>query len=436
MQDTGLTVVVNKTGATLMRQPNVMHIQLKQCEFEKLDTDLTNDVEIDQLKSLLNKFAHIFITGFPKTRVNTGHLEIRLKNPDKYVERRHYRLNPIEREKVKIIVGELLENNIIRESKSPYSSPIILVKKKNGEDRMCVDFRELNSNTVRDHYPLPLIADQIDQLADGFYFSTLDMAAGFHQIPIIESSIEKTAFITPDGLYEYTTMPFGLSNAPAVYQRCINKALTGLLGNIVQVYIDDVLCKSTTFSEGLQNLERIFSALEKAGFSINVNKCSFFKRSIEYLGNIITDGQVRPSPNKIEALSKSPVPTTPKQVRQFNGLAGYFRRFIPNFSKIMIPLYSLTKQGTKWEWSHEHEEARNTVIQYLTSAPVLTIFRENCPIELYTDASSLAYGAVLIQLINGRQHVIAYMSMRTTDAESRYHSYELETGRSESHQAF
>ncbi|KAL0883537.1 hypothetical protein ABMA27_015691 [Loxostege sticticalis] len=205
--------------------------------------DLTDDNEIAQLRLLLNKYEHLFIRGYPKTRVNTGELEIRLKNPDKYVERRPYRLSPVEREKVRCIISELLEHGIIRESKSPYSSPIILVKKKNGDDRLCVDFRELNANTLRDHYPLPLISDQIDQLADGQFFTTFDMAAGFHQIPIAESSIEKTAFVTPDDLYEYLTMPFGLSNACSVYQRCINRALLPLLGTVAQVYVDDVLSK-------------------------------------------------------------------------------------------------------------------------------------------------------------------------------------------------
>lgn len=295
-------------------------------------------------------------------------------------------------------------------------------------DRLCVDYRELNSNTLRDHYPLPLITDQIDQLSNWYFYNSLDMASGFHQIPISETSIEKTAFVTPDGLFEYLTMPFGLSNACSVYQRCINRALNvEITQGIAQVYVDDVLNKCCNFSEGLANLEQILIALQRAGFSINAEKSSFFKRSIEYLGNVISDGQVRPSPKKIESLVKSPIPSNVKQVRQFNGLVGYFRRFIPNFSRIMIPLYELTKQGAKWEWNERHDEARHAIIEYLTSAPVLSIFQEGAPIELYTDASSLALGSILVQVVNGRQHAVAYMSIRTTDVESRYHSYELET---------
>lgn len=430
VDNTNLSVLVNSHGATLVRQPVVYHMRSSSEKFDKINCDLTDDDQIKELKILLNKFEHLFIRGYPRTRVNTGELEIRLKDENKCVERRPYRLSPVERQKVRDIVSELLEHNIIRESKSPFSSPIILVKKKNGEDRMCVDFRELNRNTLRDHYPLPIISDQIDQLAGGTYFTTFDMAAGFHQIPISDGSIEKTAFVTPDGLYEYLAMPFGLSNAVSVYQRCINRALAPLLTSaeqVCQVYVDDVLSKCKEFAEGLSHIERILIALQEAGFSINVDKTAFFKRSIEYLGNIISNGEVSPSPRKVEALMKAPIPTTVKQVRQFNGLAGYFRRFIPDFSRVMAPLYELTKKDAKWEWNERHDEARNYILQRLSTAPTLTLFQENSPIELYTDASSIGYGAVLIQVIDNRQHPVAYMSQRTTDAESRYHSYELET---------
>lgn len=430
VEKTNLSVLVNSRGATLVHQPVVYHVRANSEKFDNLDCDLTNDDQINELKILLNKFEHLFIHGYPHSRVNTGELEIRLKDDSKCVERRPYRLSPIEREKVRDIVKELLDHKIIRESKSPFASPIILVKKKNGKDRMCVDYRELNRNTLRDHYPLPVIADQIDQLAGGHYFSAIDMAAGFHQIPISEGSIEKTAFVTPDGLFEYLTMPFGLSNAVSVYQRCINRALAHLLSSadqVCQVYVDDVLSKCRVFAEGLSHIERILIALQEAGFSINVEKTAFFKRSIEYLGNIIADGQVSPSPRKVEALTKAPIPKTVKQVRQFNGLAGYFRRFIPNFSRVMVPLYELTKNDAKWEWNERHDEARNHIIQHLSTAPTLMLFQEDAPIELYTDASSIGYGAVLVQTVAGRQHPVAYMGQRTTDAESRYHSYELET---------
>ncbi|CAH2092452.1 unnamed protein product [Euphydryas editha] len=201
LRNTGLSVVVTQTHATLTRNARVFHIHSNSPLFDNLNHDLTDQSQIDQLLRLLNKYSYLFTRGFSQTRVNTGELEIRLKNPDKFVERRPYRLTPIERQKVKDIVSELIANNIIRESKSPYFSPIVLVKKKNGDDRMCVDYRELNSNTIRDHYPLPLIGDQIDQLVGGRYFNCLDMASGFHQIPISAGSIEKVI------LWSYTPTP-------------------------------------------------------------------------------------------------------------------------------------------------------------------------------------------------------------------------------------
>ncbi|XP_059046035.1 uncharacterized protein LOC131841731 [Achroia grisella] len=308
LHSSGLSVIVTRERARLYYNPCIQYIQSKSPLFDKIDHDLTDEHQINQLLTLLYKYSELFTRGYSKTRVKTGELEIRLKNKDKYVERRPYRLSPVERTKVKDIVEELIKANIVRESRSPYSSPIILVRKKNGDDRMCVDYRELNANTIRDHFPLPLIADQIDQLAGGQYYTTLDMASGFHQIPISPDSIEKTAFVTPDGLYEYLTMPFGLCNAPSVYQRCINRALGQLLNpgcantlhndSVAQVYIDDVISKCRDFTSGISYLERIFIALRESGFSINIDKCLFFKRSIEYLGNVIENGQVRPSQKK------------------------------------------------------------------------------------------------------------------------------------------
>lgn len=426
VKGTGLSVLITEKGATVMRQSIILNIDTSNDPFIDLDTDLTNEEEICELKKILRKYNMTFSTGIPKKQVTTGSLEIQLKDPTKIVSRRPYRMAPTERQKLKDIINELIVNGIVRESTSEFASPVILVKKKNGDDRMCTDYRELNKNTVPIKFPLPIISDQIDRLSDATYFISLDMAQGFYQIPIKEDSVPKTAFITPDGLYEYIRMPFGLMNAPAVFQRAIITALRPLLDNIL-VYMDDVLIKCKTFTEGLQILDKVLAALTEAGFTVNAKKCSFFKISIEYLGNLITKGTVRPSPRKVEALEKSAVPTNVKQVRQFCGLAGYFRRFIPSFSERLIPLYNLTKKDAKFQWTAECESVRLDIIRRLTSTPVLTIFQEGLPIELHTDASSSGLGAVLIQIQEGRQHVIAYMSMRTTEPESHYHSYELET---------
>ncbi|CAK1585312.1 unnamed protein product [Parnassius mnemosyne] len=422
----GLSVTVSEDNISINRQFFINECLNSTSCFE-LDTDLTNPTQIKEIYRIINKFKDNFTSGNRVSQVSTGELKIRLKNPDKIVQRRPYRLSPMEREKVRDIIKDLKENGIIRDSSSPFSSPILLVKKKDGTDRLCVDFRELNSNTVRDNYPLPLIADQIDRLGKARYYSCLDMASGFHGIPIAEDSIEKTAFVTPDGQFEYLRMPFGLCNAASVYQRAINAALGNYKHNIALVYVDDILVVSESVQQGLMNLNLVLTRLTQAGFSLNISKCSFLKTKIEYLGNIIENGTVKPSPRKIQALTDSLTPKTIKEVRQFNGLAGYFRKFVPNFSKIMAPLYNLTKTNVSFNWTERHELARRKIINILTSSPVLTIFDPNLPTELHTDASSIGYGAVLIQRKDKNPLVVAYFSMRTSDTESKYHSYELET---------
>lgn len=341
--------------------------------------------------------------------------------------RRPYRLNPDERKVVRERVSELLEAGIVRPSSSPNASPILLVKKKDGDDRMCIDFREINDNTIPDRFPLPLIEDQIARLHGGCYFSILDMASGFHQIPMHPDSIETTAFITPDGQYEYLAMPFGLRNAPAVFQRAVMEALGELENLYVVAYMDDLLIVSRTPKEALERLQIVLKVLTEKGFSLKLRKCSFLKTKVEYLGYEVSRGEVRPNPKKIEALTALPPPETVTQLRQFIGLASYFRQFVPKFSQTMAPLYALTTGNGKIQWKSTHEEVRQQIIQALTSEPVLTIFDPERETELHTDASSIGYGAVLLQKIYGKNHAVAYYSRRTTAAESKYHSYELET---------
>ncbi|CAK1595076.1 unnamed protein product [Parnassius mnemosyne] len=223
-------------------------------------------------------------------------------------------------------------------------------------------------------------------------------------------------------------MPFGLRNAPQVFQRAINSALKPLDDDRILVYMDDVLSVSETVSEGLVRLDKLLETLSNSGFSFNFDKCSFMKKKIEYLGYTISSGEIRPNHRKIEVSQKLPTPSTVTQVRQLIGLASDFRQFIPNFPKLLKPLYPLTAAGKgKISWTPDHNKVLKTIITHLTNKPVLKIFDPKLPIELHTDASSEGYGAVLIQKVNHLPHVIAYFSHRTTGAESRYHSYELET---------
>jgi hypothetical protein len=309
-----------------------------------IDTDLEGE-EKEALINILQKYSPFFIDGIPKRRVKTGMLRIEPIDPSKVVQRRPYRLSPVEKDIVKEKVNSLLEAGVIRESSSPFASPILLVKKKDNTDRMCVDYRELNSNTKPEHYPLPIIDEQIDRLNGAHTFSSLDMASGYHQIPIAPEgdSIARTAFVTPDGQYEYLTMPFGLRNAASVYQRCINKALGPLKDEVALAYMDDILCFAKDITQGLERLDLTLKALSEAGFSFNIHKCKFIKKEVDYLGYVIKAGEITPNPRKVQALVEAPAPKSASQVRQFLGLASYFRRFIPNYTRMVGPLYPLTK---------------------------------------------------------------------------------------------
>jgi hypothetical protein len=292
---------------------------------------------------------------------------------------------------------------------------------------MCVDYRELNSHTIKDRYPLPLIDDQLDRLGKGKFFTSLDLASGFHQIPISDESIEKTGFITPDGHYDSLRMPFGLANAPAVFQRALLNALGALKHSIAVVYLDDILIPSATVGEGLEFLQLILEALKVAGFPLNISKCKFLQSSVKYLGREISSEGIRPDADKVRALVSSPTPTNPKQVRQFMGLAGYFRKFVPNFASATSCITKLTKLDEPFRWGAEQDKAREYVVTHLTSRPLLAIYDPTLPTELHTDASAVGYGGILIQKCDGQTRVIAYFSKRTTQTEAKYHSYELET---------
>ncbi|XP_072934810.1 uncharacterized protein [Epargyreus clarus] len=317
----GITYIRTNNKQYLTRSPQTSVHMISSKEPIHVNTPLQG-TDLGSLMTVIEQFSNYLISGTASTTVTTGKMHIELTN-NKPVAYRPYKLSYSEKLKVREIINDLKDKGIVRESTSEYASPIILVKKKDGSDRMCVDYRALNRITVKDRYPLPLIDDHIDRLGNFKYFTSLDMATGFHQIPIDEKSVEKTAFVTPEGHFEYLRMPYGLTNSPIVYQRIINNTLRDHIeaGNVL-VYVDDVLIMSDTIVEGIRLLEEVLKTLTGAGFSINLRKCSFLCLEIEYLGRVISQGKVKPSPRKIAALVNVPAPTNVKQVRQFLGLAG------------------------------------------------------------------------------------------------------------------
>lgn len=424
----GITYIRTKDRQYLTRDDQPICVNSVQSRDELLVNTPLQGNDLENLMLVIHEFSKFFISGTAATTVKTGEMEIKLTSPTPVVYR-PYKLSYQEKLKVRDITKDLMDKGVIRRSTSEYASPIILVKKRDGSDRLFVDFRALNRITVKDRYPLPLIDDHIDRLGSFKYFSSLDMATGFHQIPLKESSIHLTGFVTPEEHFEYTKMPFGLANSPIVYQRIINDSLREHIneGNVL-VYVDDVLLMSNTIDEGIELLRKVLGTLTQAGFSINLQKCSFLVTEVEYLGRVVSQGQVRPSPRKIEALAGTTPPTNVKQVRQLLGLAGYFRRYIKNYATLTAPIAHLTRKNVNFNWTPQCEMIRQDLIKQLTSEPVLAIFDPNLPTEVHTDASSAGYGAVLLQTHpDCRKHVVAYFSKVTQGAESRYHSYELET---------
>ncbi|CAG9137669.1 unnamed protein product [Plutella xylostella] len=424
----GVTFIRKSDGSKYLRREDPLSVfTVGSDSHASFKTTLLGD-DLKQLHQIIDEFSDSFISGTASSTVNTGSMSIKL-NSDVPIKYRPYRLSQPETLRVREIVKDLLDKGVIQESESEYSSPILLVKKKNGQDRMCVDFRKLNEITVKDRFPLPRIDDHIDRLGQTKYFTSLDMATEFHQIAMEKESVPLTGFVTPEGHYEYLKMPYGLANAPVVYQRIIAKTLRDFIepGDAL-VYIDDVLLLSGSVERGFVLLRQVLKTLTAAGFSINLAKCSFLCTEIEYLGRTISEGQVRPSAQKVAALVESPKPKNVKQVRQFIGLASYFRRYIPGFATKTACITKLTQKGVDFEWGDEQERVRREIIEYLTNEPVLAIYDPKLRTEVHTDASSIGYGAVLIQVHEtGHKRVVAYFSRRTQGAESKYHSKDLET---------
>lgn len=403
----------------------------KMFTLEELDQVMepTTSKELKRkLLELINKYRDCFARETSELgKAKDGALEIRLMDNEP-IAYRPYRLSYKEREWVKKQIDELKEHGLIRDSTSPYATPILLVKKKDGSTRMCCDFRRLNAKTIKDHYPLPRIDDLIDRLRNVRWISTLDLTWGYWQLPVHPDSVEKTAFVTPDGQYEWLRLPFGLSNGPPVYQRLMDSLLQPLVDSSIFAYLDDVMVGATTAEENLKKLEVVFKTLRDAGLTLRFEKCAFLKTKVHYLGHEIENGEIRPGQEKMPAVEKFPTPRNVHEVRRFLGLTGYFRKFIKDYSRIAAPISDLTKKDVPFKWTEAQEDAANKLKKKLLEQPVLAIYDTEAETELHTDASCEGIGAILMQRQkSGKMKPVLYFSQRTTPEERKYHSYELET---------
>ena len=378
--------------------------------------------------SLLRDFLRRELAKFDTVRGPTDRAmhKLHLLN-DTPIKQRYRPRNPAMQKIIDDAVREMESEGVIEPSSSAWSSPVVVVRKKDGKHRFCIDFRRVNAVTKPDAYPLPHITATLDKLRGAKYLSTLDLKSGYWQVPLAPESRPVTAFTIPGrGLMQFRVMPFGLHSAPATFQRLLDSVLGPELEPHVFVYLDDIIIASPTFGDHLKHLAEVFRRLRDAKLRLNPEKCQFCRSELQYLGHVVTRDGIHTDPKKISAVADWPAPTTVRKIRQFVGMASWYRRFVPNFSTIVAPLTRLTGKNARWRWGEEEEKAFQALKSALTSAPILACPDFRRPFVLQTDASTIGLGAVLTQEFEEGERVIAYASRTLNSAEQNYSATELE----------
>ncbi|KAL0544372.1 hypothetical protein IC582_019486 [Cucumis melo] len=338
------------------------------------------------------------------------------------ISRAPYRMAPTELKELKVQLQELLDKGFIRPSVFPWGAPVLFVKKKDGSMRLCIDYRELNKVTVKNRYPLPRIDDLFEKLQGATVFSKIDLRSGYHQLRIKDGDVPKTAFRSRYGHYEFIVMSFGLTNAPAVFMDLMNRVFREFLDTFVIVFIDDILIYSKTEAEHEEHLRIVLQTLRDNKLYAKFSKCEFWLKQVSFLGHVVSKAGVFVDPAKIEAVTGWTRPSTVSEVRSFLGLAGYYRRFVENFSRIATPLTQLTRKGAPFVWSKACEDSFQNLKQKLVTAPVLTVPDGSGSFVIYSDASKKGLGCVLMQ----QGKVVAYASRQLKSHEQNYPTHDLE----------
>lgn len=408
---------VTKKAVTRQKLPTVA---ADKCSIEPPDPlenlDLSQSCltseEKDQLKQLLLEFQDIFAAGnqdlgcLPNVRHNI------ITGDAAPIHQRPYRtpwsLRPVLDEHV----DSMLQAKVIRESSSPWGSPVVLAPKRDGSLRFCIDYRRLNAVTKKDTFPLPVISEVLDSLGRAKYFTNMDLMSGYWHVQMEESAIEKTAFVTYKGKYEFCRMPFGLCNGPSTFQRAMQTVLMGLEDNGALIYIDDCLVYSETFEQHLDKLRDVFVRFRKYGLKLKLKKCNFAMNSLHFLGHLVTAEGLKPDPKKVEAVAKMELPKNVKELQRFIGMASYYRRFIKDFAKIARPLFQLLRNDTEFKICQNVCNAIQELKDRLIKAPVLVYPDPRAEMVLETDASGYGLGVVLAQFDNESHKLrpIAYAS--------------------------
>ena len=403
---------------------------------DKVRRQINPDISADQQQQIMEvllDYIHCFATDeeeMGKCKVAEHVINTGASRP---VHQPPYKSAWKEREVVQDQVNEMLRKGIIEHSDSPWCAPVVLVKKKDGGWRFCVDYRRLNEVTVKDAYPLPRIADALSRLEGSKFFSIMDLQSGYHQVPLRDSDRPKSAFVTADGLFQFKVMPFGLTNAPGTFQRAMDLILAGLRWSACLVYLDDVVVYSPTLEQHLVRLKLVLTCFAKAGLKLKWTKCHFAQTSLRVLGHVVSKDGIGPDPDKLEAVNDFPSPAVGrnhgdqvKRIQSFLGLCSYYRRHIRNFAMVARPMTQLTKNGIPFQWGPEEERSFADLKKALTSAPVLAHPNYLLPMEIIPDACGYGIGGVLAQKIDGVEHPIAYASRLLTASEINYSITEKE----------
>lgn len=352
--------------------------------------------------------------------------EIHLNDP-KPVASGPYRQSPAKQAVVEKEVERLLEQELITKSNSPWASPVSLVRKQNGDWRMVIDYRKVNAQTRKDAYPVPLIESCLQACKDANFLTLLDIKDAYHHIAVALESRKITAFITPQGLFEWQRMPFGLCNAPATFQRYVDACLRDFIGKFCAAFFDDCLVYTKgTVEDHIADVEKVLLRLRDSGLEVNAKKCSFGFEKVHFLGHIVGQGRIEPDPAKLDAISNFPTPTTVTELKSFLGLANYYRRFILGFASIAAPLYSMLRKGATFEWSQDRTAAVAQLKAALLKAPCLYAPDFTKPFVLQTDASGIGISGILSQKVNGELHPVGYASRLLNAAERNYSTSEQE----------
>jgi hypothetical protein len=413
---------------------NITEIQEQQ--HNPVTISQLNKVTVEQIieqlpsvaKSIVNEFQDVFPEELPQglPQKREADLRIHLIPGSAPPTRAPYRMSTTELAELKKQLDKLLQNGFIKPSLSPYGAPVLFVRKKTGEMRMCIDYRALNKITIKNSYGLPRISELLDQIRGAKYFTTLDLNSGYHQLRVQGNDTHKTAFRTRYGLYEFTVVPFGLTGAPAAFMKFVQSLFHHLLDQSVVVFVDDILIYSKTEIEHTKHVKEVLNILRRNKLYAKLPKCQFFQSRVTFLGHVLSKDGLSVEGDKIKAMNEWPRPQNRKHILSFLGLCGYYRTFIANFSQIALPMTELLKETKEWKWDEPVENSFRQLQQAMSEAPVLASPDPTRKFIVTTDASDFAIGAALSQHFDDGERPIAFHSKKLSPAEANYPVHEKE----------